>query len=82
MRLKAEVLSSPDGVAFASALIVTETAPSVAVIPATAATAFPFTPGAVKADVADRPVRLTGTDPSPHPSSPQVPRPQPLRKAI
>jgi hypothetical protein len=48
----AEVLSNPAGVALASALIVTETAPSVAVMPATAATACPFTPGAVKADVA------------------------------
>jgi hypothetical protein len=64
----AEVLASPVRVAFASALIVTETAPNVAVIPATAATALPFTPGVPKADVAANPVRVIGAEPSPHSS--------------
>ena len=40
----AEVVDNPVGVAFASALIVTETEPNVAITPATVATALPFTP--------------------------------------
>jgi hypothetical protein len=64
----AEVLASPVRVAFASALIVTKTAPSVAVMPATAATAWAFTPGDVRIAVADTPVISKGIEPSPQPS--------------
>ena len=64
----AEVIANPDGVAFASALIVTATDPNVEFKLATDATALPLTPGAPKADVAANPVRVTGMEPSPHSS--------------
>ena len=65
---KAEVLDSPARVAFASALIVTLTAPKVAVIPPTLATALPLTPTPPMADVPAKPVRVIGTEPSPNSS--------------